>query len=228
GAPELRLHSGHLADRDAAAVLDGANRLAVRTDAGWEVIGFAGAELIGPGRYRLTALLRGLEGTAPGAAPAGAPVLVLAPGLAGIPVPRGRIGGQWTLRAYAGPRDAQGVQVVVALDPAPARLLAPVHLEARRDGAGAIALRWVRRSRLGADWAYGEVPLDAAPERYRVTILNGVTPVRVMETGGPEAQYGPAEQVDDWGGPAPGFAFGVEQISPAGGPGAQAWGAFHG
>ncbi len=30
-------------------MLAGGNRIAVETDAGWEVIGFAGAELVSPG-----------------------------------------------------------------------------------------------------------------------------------------------------------------------------------
>ena len=42
----------------------GRNRIAVQTDAGdWEVIGFAGAELVAPETYRLTRLLRGQGGT---------------------------------------------------------------------------------------------------------------------------------------------------------------------
>lgn len=228
GALDVTLYAGHLASRDEGAVLDGANRLAVLTAAGWEVIGFAEAELTDVRRYRLTGLLRGLEGTAAGAVDIGAHVLVLGPGLAEIAVPPGRVGGDWSLRAYAGPRDAHGVPVAVDLDAAPARLLAPVHVTAARDASGDIALRWVRRARGGVEWAYGEVPLDAAPERYRVTIRDGATILRVIEADGPEARYAAAEQDADWGGPAPDFAFTVEQISPASGPGAKAWGAFHG
>ena len=228
GALDVTLYAGHLASRDEGAVLDGANRLAVRTAAGWEVIGFAGAELTGARRYRLTGLLRGLEGTAAGAVDIGAHVLVLGPGLAEIAVPAGRVGGDWSLRAYAGTRDAHGVPVAVDLDFAPARLLAPVHVTAAQDASGDIALRWVRRARGGVEWAYGEVLLDAAPERYRVTIRDGATALRVIEADGPEARYAAAEQDADWGGPAPDFAFTVEQISPASGPGAKAWGAFHG
>src|SRR5690606_16917618 len=50
----LRLYSGHLASADEAAVLAGANRLAVRNDAGgWELVGFARTDLISPGVYEL-------------------------------------------------------------------------------------------------------------------------------------------------------------------------------
>ena len=51
-AIELVLLSGHLASRDDAEVLAGANRIAVETDAGeWEMVGFADAELIAPETY---------------------------------------------------------------------------------------------------------------------------------------------------------------------------------
>jgi hypothetical protein len=69
---ELTLLAGHLSSAEPLAVLSGSNRLAVETDAGgWEVIGFAQAELVSAGRYRLTRLLRGLEGTKAGAAAVG-------------------------------------------------------------------------------------------------------------------------------------------------------------
>src|SRR5690606_22101949 len=61
---EVSLVAGHLASAEKLAVLAGSNRLAVETDAGhWEVLGFAEAELVSVGRYRLRQLLRGLEGT---------------------------------------------------------------------------------------------------------------------------------------------------------------------
>ncbi len=55
---EARLSSGH-----AASILAGANTLLVETDAGWEMLGFVDATLIGQRQYRLTRLLRGLQGT---------------------------------------------------------------------------------------------------------------------------------------------------------------------
>ncbi|MCS6760762.1 MAG: hypothetical protein MO846_01200 [Candidatus Devosia symbiotica] len=51
---EITLYAGHLAAAEPLAVLAGSNRLAIETDAsGWEVVGFASASLVAPGRYRL-------------------------------------------------------------------------------------------------------------------------------------------------------------------------------
>ncbi len=53
-----------LSSADRPAVLNGANRLAVRAGNGaFEIIGFASAEETAPGHWRLTNLLRGLAGT---------------------------------------------------------------------------------------------------------------------------------------------------------------------
>ena len=52
-AIEVTLYTGHLSSRDDDEVLAGANRIAVETDAGdWEVIAFAGVELVAPQTYR--------------------------------------------------------------------------------------------------------------------------------------------------------------------------------
>ena len=46
-----------------AAVLGGGNALAVETAAGWEVVQYRSAVLVGPGTWRLEGLLRGQQGT---------------------------------------------------------------------------------------------------------------------------------------------------------------------
>ena len=95
---------GTLASVTDVALFGGANALAVEAAPGvWEVLQFGVAELIAPGRYRLTRLLRGQRGTegAMGApAPAGARVVVLDEALAPLPVGRGgaRAGGQLARR----------------------------------------------------------------------------------------------------------------------------------
>jgi hypothetical protein len=75
------LYSGTLESVTDITLLGGANALAVETGAGqWEIVQAGAAELIAPGRYRLTRLLRGQRGTE-GAmvsmVPTGARVVVL-------------------------------------------------------------------------------------------------------------------------------------------------------
>jgi hypothetical protein len=227
---EISLRGGHLADVDTERVLAGSNRIAVETDAGdWEVIGFAGAELIAPGQYRLTQLLRGLEGSdaAIGPVSAGRRVLVLDNRVATLPVETHWMGEGRPLRMAAG--DAEGEVVTVALEPGPALPLSPVHPLAEREASGAIALRWTRRSRADADgWGVAEPALEHVPEAWQVQVLAGSTQVRTITVASPSASYGLSDQTADFGGAAPAFAFSVRQVSPVLGLGHAAMGAFDG
>jgi hypothetical protein len=231
-ALSVTLYWGHLASAADAAVLAGANRLAIRNDAGeWEVIGFANAALTAPATYRLAHLLRGQGGTvhAVGSAAAGNPVMVLDAGADAVPVPTDWFGQTLDLRAYAGRTDAVGTAVSAPVDLAPALPLAPVHLAASRDAAsGDITLSWIRCSRSDTDsWATTDAPLDVTPEAYAVTILDGTTAVRSLAAASPAVTYAAAEQTADFGSLPVGFGFTVAQVSPTLGPGLAATGAFH-
>lgn len=227
---ELRLvlFNGHLASESAEAVLAAANRIAIQhDDGGWEVIGFAQAELVAPETYRLGGLLRGLRGTVAGTAAAGNAVLVLDGRAQAIALDEAQAGVSRTLIAYAGPRDAEGTVLEVTADAAPALPLPPVHLSAVREASGDVRLGWIRRTRSGGDgWTYGEVPLDFAPEAYRVTIREGGVVKRSIESAAPFVVYSAGEQVADFGALPSGFSFTVEQVSAVLGPGAPAMGVF--
>jgi len=229
---DLDLAYGHPADGADLAVLGGSNRLAVETDAGgWEVIGFAEAELVAPGRYRLRRLLRGLDGSeaAMRAIAAGNRAMVLDARVSTLPVETHFLGETRVLRCFAGTADASGQALAVPFDAAPGLPLAPAHMRTELRGDGAIALRWTRRSRAdGGSWGVAEPALDYAPERYRVTISAAGSVLRVLDVPAPQASYGVAEQVADFGGPASGFAFAVAQISPLLGAGPAAEGSYHG
>jgi len=228
---EIELSGGHLATVDVEAALAGANRIAVETDAGeWEVIGFAGAELVSPGHYRLTDLLRGLGGSdvAMGAAAAGNRLVVLDNSVALLPVEPDWLGGELALRAFAGRFDGTGTAFSALLALGPVLPLTPVHLRAVRGAGGSIALSWLRRSRADAGaWAIAEVPLEHVPEAYRVTIRDGADVVRTIEVSAPSATYAAAEQAVDFGAPPTAFDFTVAQLSPVFGPGHEGAGAFH-
>jgi hypothetical protein len=228
-ALEVELLSGHLASRDEAEVLAGANRMAVETDSGaWEIVGFAQAELTGSRSYRLTRLLRGQGGTdhAIGPAAAGNRVLLLDSHVVMEPVDPAWLGATAELLCFAGSTDAMGVTAQVELGLTPILPLAPVHLRARADD-GDIALSWMRRSRADTDsWAPDDAPLDWAPEAYRVEIYAGATLKRTIEAAAPAATYTAAQQSADFGGAPTSFAWRVAQLSALYGPGHWANGDF--
>jgi hypothetical protein len=229
--PHLRLYGGHVAAAEDELVLAGGNRIAVQTDAGdWEVIGFAEAELLAPGEYRLTRLLRGQAGTdwAMGPAAAGNRVVLLDAGPAIQPLPADWLGTTATLRGYVGRADETGTPFTALAGLGPVLPLAPVHLRAERAaGAGDVALSWLRRSRADPDnWALEAAPLEIVPEAYRVSILAGGTPLRVLESTAPTLVYGAVEQAEDFGALPEAFDFSVAQLSPVYGPGHAATGSF--
>ena len=77
----VRLYGGALTSKTDARVLEGANAAAIRNPSGaWEIVQFAGADLIDANTYRLSRLLRGQGGSEHAivdALPAGAPFVVL-------------------------------------------------------------------------------------------------------------------------------------------------------
>lgn len=224
----LSLYGGHLASADPQAVLAASNRLAVETDAGhWELIGFENAELVAASRYRLTRLLRGQDGTRVGAASAGNRVMIVNANCARLAVPQGALGNTRTLWAYAGLRDAEGTALTVDVDIGTALPLPPVHLRAVREAGGDIALSWIRRGRVGGNvWTYGDIALEVAPERYRVSIRAGETTVRVLDVPMAGWVYSVADQAEDFGGPAGAFGFTIQQVSPVLGAGLAAQGVY--
>ncbi|MEM6556629.1 MAG: phage tail protein, partial [Pseudomonadota bacterium] len=74
---DVLIPGGDLSSADRAAVLDGANRLAVARASGWEVIGWTNASLTGPDQWRLSGLLRGLSETLAGAMSADSIVVII-------------------------------------------------------------------------------------------------------------------------------------------------------
>lgn len=227
---DLRLYGGHLASADEGVVLGGGNRIALETDAGtWEIIGFAQAELVAPGHYRLTRLLRGLEATDANIGPTsvGRRVLVLDDRAVSVPVPAAWVGQALDLRIFAGPGDAVGTVQSVSFGLDAVRPLPPAHLRARKSGSD-VVLSWIRRSRLDADnWALADAPLEQGSESYRVEIFSGVTPVRVLEVSAPSATYTLAQQTADFGTPPAAFGFSVAKVSAVYGIGSKAIGAYH-
>lgn len=191
---------GDLSARTEAAVLNGANTALVETEAGWEAIQYVGAELVGPGQYRLDTLLRGQQGSelamVAGAA-AGARIVFLTGAESRLDVaawergldllwrvgaPSVVAGGLWT--------DTQAFNAVAQKE------WSPAHLRVGWSG-GDLSMTWVRRARRDGDpWAAGEPPLPT-PERYFVRV-SGWGGQRAWEVAAPVAVYPESERIVDF------------------------------
>ncbi|RVU21775.1 baseplate multidomain protein megatron [Methylobacterium oryzihabitans] len=228
GAIDVRIPTdADLSSATARAVLDGANAAAVETRPGrWEIVQWARAELTGPGRYRLTHLLRGQLGSGDGeGAPAGARFVVLSDALVQSGLPLDGRGVPQRLRygpVSRPPEEASWAET--SLVPAAPGLvpLAPVHARARRLADGGIALTWIRRTRRGGDpWEQVEVPLAEESEAYEVDILAGDDAVlRTLASGTPALLYPAAAQAADFGTPVRRLSVAIHQLSAVVGRGA--------
>lgn len=217
----LDLAGGGLASAETLAMLNGANRIAVRGGNGaWEIIGFTGASEIAPGRWRLTGLLRALHGTddamVSGHA-AGADVVVLDDAVRPLGLDVEEVGrlSNWLVEAVGGSAGQAGPFAFAggerALTP-----LAPVHLRGRRGPDGVVRLSWVRRGRIDSDtWLAAEIPLDEPTEAYRLDILSGETVVRRVETMVPAFTYAAATELADFGAPLAAITIRVRQLGRA-------------
>ncbi len=191
----------------------GANALAIESAPGtWEIVQAGAAELLAPGRYRLTRLLRGqrgTEGTMGNPAPAGARVVVLDDSLASLPIAEADLGIPWNWRIGPASRPVSDeTYVTQAFTPEGAGLrpFSVAHVEQpwrKPRSTGDVTIRWTRRSRaLAADsWGGLEVPMAEELEAYEVELLDGATVKRVLSTATTSAVYTAAEQTADWGAP---------------------------
>lgn len=207
------LLSGTLESITDLNLMGGANALAIESAPGvWEIVQAGAAELIAPGRYRMTRLLRGqrgTEGAVGNPALAGARVVVLDESVATLPIAEADLGLPWNWRIGPASRPvsddtyaAQGFTPEgVGLRP-----FSVAHVEQpwrTPRTVGDLTIRWTRRSRaLAADsWSGLEVPLAEELEAYEVEILDGATVKRVLSTSTTSALYTSAQQIADWGAP---------------------------
>jgi len=229
------LLGGTLASVTDLALFGGANALAVESAPGvWEIVQGADVELLAPGRYRLTRLLRGQRGTE-GAmgdpAPAGARVVVLDRALAPLPIAEADLGLPWNWRVGPAARPVNdATYAAAAFTPAGVGLrpFSVAHLEQPFRTArspGDLTIRWTRRSRaLAADgWGAAEAPLAEETEAYEVEILDGASVKRTLGATTASVLYSGAQQTADWGallGPVNTLAVRVYQLSALFGRGA--------
>jgi hypothetical protein len=202
---------GTLASVTDLALFAGSNALAVEASAGvWEVLQAGTAELIAPGRYRLSRLLRGQRGTEAAIgtpAPGGARVVVLDEALAPLPIPEAALGleANWRFGPASKPVADRSYRQLgftpegVGLRPFPVGHVRQPWRTARAPGDLVIA--WTRRSRaLAADnWMAVEAPLTEEREAYEVEVLEGSTAARTLATTTTSVTYTAAQQLADLG-----------------------------
>jgi hypothetical protein len=217
--------AGGLASVPDAAVLAGANRFAlVDADGAVEIVAAAGVTLTGPGTYRLTRLLRGLGGSEAEAGrrlSAGALIVRLDEALVPLVTRLDEVGRPFRYRigpAARDPADPLFVARVATAGLAPHRPLAPVHLRARREGAG-VRLAWTRRVRRDGDaWEPADVPPDPMLQGYRVDIhAPGGAVLRSLAATEPSALY--PDEAADFGGRLTAIEASVVPLGTLTGPG---------
>jgi hypothetical protein len=222
----VSLYRGTLASVGDAAVLAGSNAAClIQPDGSAEVIQFANAELVGERTYEISRLLRGQAGSEPAIGrplAAGARFVLLDGSLVELARGVDLLGRTMQLRIVAADRshgDPTAVARAATPQPTALRPLAPVHLRARRGGAG-ITLSWVRRTRRDGDsWAAAEVPLGEDSEAYVVDILSGASVVRSFAASEPSTLYTTADELADFAAPQTSLAVRVAQRSAIVGPG---------
>ncbi len=214
----VQLTSGALSGCSALELFNGANAALL----GDEIIQFQNAQLIGPGLYALSRLLRGRRGTE-SAITAHAVgerfVLLQELALTFMPAALNERGKSYVFRALA-----PGQTLSAAYDYAHTygmkalRPFAPVHTKGARSSgtSGDLSLVWTRRARLHAEWNdHIDVPLDEPEEMYEARIMDGAGVKRVFSgLSAPEVVYTAAQQTQDWGSSVPSvFTVQVCQIS---------------
>ncbi|OJT96584.1 MAG: hypothetical protein BGN82_06215, partial [Alphaproteobacteria bacterium 65-7] len=203
----VKLAHGALFSASEAAVLGGANALAVQNgDGGWEVLQFATATLTGPGEYRLTGLLRGRCGSEvqmrdPVAAGAAVVVLDSALAQAGLAAGEARQVFHYRWGPAARPiADVSWQGAVLAFEGVGQIPLAPCHVGFSWNGADLI-IRWQRRDRdpSAASLRPVETAMSETRELYDLDILDGGGVKRRFSAVPQHAQvYTAAQQAADF------------------------------
>ncbi|GAA5079338.1 glycoside hydrolase TIM-barrel-like domain-containing protein [Roseibacterium beibuensis] len=225
GAVRVRIATGALSSAEAEAVLNGANLAAIGASdgAGWEVIQFRDATLVGPEVWEIGLRLRGQQGTdadMPPIWPEGSLFVLLdgAVGQVDLPASARGLARYWRVGpARRALDDASYTEKVLAFEGVGLRPYSPAHLRSRRVGAGR-EVTWIRRSRIDADsWEGLDVPLGEASEMYLVRIVDAGGLRREATLGSPVFTYTDAMRGAD--GTAPAYSIEVAQVSDRFGPG---------
>jgi len=196
----VRLEGRAPESRSDAAVFAGGNAVAIETAAGWELVQFRSATLVGEGVWQLTGLLRGQQGTEALGAARGAVVVVLDQAPARADSSRAERGLPliWRAGAAGGPAGGSGVsEVGFTVTGLYERPWSPAHLRARARVDGGFDLGWIARARIDGDRWEGEALASGSP-RFRIRVLDGADEKRAFEVGTDAATYTAADRAVDF------------------------------
>ncbi|MBO9580745.1 MAG: phage tail protein [Sphingobium sp.] len=184
-----------LSDASEDELIRGANLCAL----GNELLQFGQAELLAPGRYRLSRLVRGWHGTEwamTGHAIGDRFVLIQLARLRQLAMMPADIGQILEMRA-SGLGDVSPAEAVLPIDGRAILPPSPVHPILIESG-GDLQIGWTRRSRLGWSWRdLADVPLAEERETYRVSVMTGGATLREAEIHAPVWTYAAADRFDD-------------------------------
>lgn len=190
---------------------------------GAEVIQFGQADLVAPGEYELSHLVRGVNATE--AAMAGHTggedfTMLDAPAFVELPIATIGASRQYKVVPIGGDITAEPPITFTcsgeSIHPWP-----PTRITGSRN-AGDLTITWLRRSRLGSALPNrADIPLDDVPEAYRVEILDaaGTAVVRTMTASTHAAVYTATQQTADFGAAQTSVNVRIAQVSPTYGPG---------
>ena len=225
-APVVKFSGGALSSISESALLSGGNIAAIGdvNTGDWEVFQYRQAELVGEDTWALSSRLRGQAGTdgvIPDIWPVGSVIVVLDGSVRQLPLSPSQRG---LARQYRIGPAAKAVdhpaytQVEHTAFGVGLRPYQPSHLKWKRQDLGAVAVSWVRQTRVdGGLWGIGDVPLGEASEAYQVRVRVGGTLRREATVFAPSWTYPVAEQVAD--GISGTFDVEVAQLSERFGPG---------
>lgn len=180
----VRAPAGGLASFEKAAILNGANAALLETGAGWELIQFQTAELVSEDVYRLSGLLRGLQGSSIGAAAAGARFVLLDEAAVQAQLQPGEIGLDLVWQAEG--NTGSETLAYQARSRLPWRI---GHLRAQAVSGGGWAVSWTRR---GADIAQSwALPEAQNAGRFAIEVDMGAGFGGAFETLSADALIGP-------------------------------------
>ncbi len=216
----VALSGGALVSVSDLQLLGGANTAALRgPDGQWEIVGFANAELVAAGVYKLSRLLRGLGGNEVLAArtlAAGADFVLLDKAVAPLVAGLSELGVAHAWKCglerlsyadptYVGFSSTAGASALMPY--------APVQPKAARSLAG-VTISFIRRGRIDADaWEPIDIPLGEDSEAYQIDILDGGVVARTLSCGAQQALYAIADELADFGAPNTALDLRVYQIS---------------
>lgn len=186
------------------ALLAGGNLAAIQSDNGLEVIQFGKAELVEPGRYLLSALVRGRGGTEAQAritTPKGARFVRLDSAVVPLELDQDNLAQRLTLRAEprgGGLGELSRIDKVLAVAPRSLQPLAPVHLRVMKSQTGDLTVSWVRRTRAASDdWSLATIALNEESEAYQVEVWCDGLMKRQTQSANPNWTYTLAQQTTD-------------------------------